>query len=439
MSEKEAPLQKTFRIELALLKALSIREHYDNYFAYVIYDRLLEETRVFLDGYKLYYELYPDHKQIDFDTFLTQFTTNWHANDMHQQMVDEYTLAINVVKKAESKDAEVTLLGLINKQLIDRINTIAIKPFTSDDLRKELDAYDLKRVGIIKEYDLDLCLASQVDFSSIDKSLGIPYCHEPLNDALGGMVQGSLVLYNAAFGIGKTAEIHEQVACTLRWKKRVGEKRPIIWINTEGTPSEVYGRQWSNLYRDHIVEGYRGILANKDKIVKNFIKNFGENSLLVFRGNKKGLNYIRSKILKYNPCLVVLDMAAAINMPASKTMSETASLEVYFDTLRDFASAFCPIIATVQAGNGAKWFDTKENKWRHKQWPDSDDIYGSKSAIQGAAETIITIGRDDEHENTRYLRTTKLKSEAAPVRFTCELNKKYSSYEFVERVRNSYD
>ncbi len=74
MSETN-PLQKTFIIELALLKALAIREHYDNYFNYVVYDRLLEETRVFLDAYKLYYELYSDHKEINFDTFLTQFVS----------------------------------------------------------------------------------------------------------------------------------------------------------------------------------------------------------------------------------------------------------------------------------------------------------------------------------------------------------------------------
>ncbi len=127
-------------------------------------------------------------------------------------------------------------------------------------------------------------------------------------------------------------------------------------------------------------------------------------------------------------------MAAAIAGSQGKNTSDTRNLEVYFDTLREFSSEYCPIIATVQAGNSAKWWDKDEHKFKYKQWPDADDIYGSKSAIQGSAETIISIGRDDQHECTRYLSTTKLKSELAPVKFICEINKKFSSYELVNKV-----
>lgn len=436
--DNQNQLEKTFIIELALLKALAIREHYESYFGYVVYDRLLEETRVFLDSYKLYYELYPDHKEIDFDTFLTQFISNWHSRDMHQEQITFYTQAIITVKNSPLDDAETALLGLINKQLIDRFNSIAQKPFTSEHIRNELELYEVKRAGILREYDTDAFTVEQIDFSKIDKCLGLPYAMSPLQDALGGLVAGSLVVLNAASGIGKTAFIHTQVVHSLKWLKSQKIKRPILFFNTEGTSSEVFGRMLSNLYSETVTGGYREIMQRQRSIQENFTKNFSKESFVVFAANDMGLNYIRMKIKKYKPALVILDMAAAIMTAAGKNSGETQDLKVFFNSLRKISSDHCPIIATVQAGNGAKWWDKQQQKYLYKQWPTDDDIYGSKTAVQGAAETIITIGRDNEHEFTRYIQTTKLKSDQDKAKFICELNRKYSRYELVDKVRG-YD
>jgi archaellum biogenesis ATPase FlaH len=434
--EKENPLQKTFIIELALLKALAIREHYDNYFSYVVYDRLLEETRVFLDAYKLYYELYPTHKEIDFDTFLTQFVSNWHSSDMHQEQIAFYTQAIITVKKAPLDDAETALIGLINRQLMDKITKIGNKSFNSEQIREELEQYDVKRAGILREYDLDAFTIEDVDFAEINKSTGLPYAMEPLQDALGGMVKGSLVVLNAASGIGKSAFIHTQVVHSIKWLKQANNKKPILFFNTEGTSSEVFGRMLSNLYRETMLGGYREILASQAKLQNNFIKNFGKETFIVFTANDMGLNYVRMKIKKYKPALVILDMAAAIMTAVGKSSGETQDLKVFFNSLRNISSDNCPIIATVQAGNGAKYWDKNDQKYIYKQWPTDDDIYGSKTAVQGAAETIITIGRDNEHEFTRYIQTTKLKSDADKAKFICELNRKFSHYKVIDKVRS---
>jgi hypothetical protein len=132
-------------------------------------------------------------------------------------------------------------------------------------------------------------------------------------------------------------------------------------------------------------------------------------------------------------------MAAAIMTPAGKNSGETQDLRVFFNTLREMSSLYCPIIATVQAGVGAKWWDKDSQTYKYKKWPTSEDIYGSKDAIQGAAETIITIGRDDAHEFTRYIQTTKLKAEASPVKYQCELHRKFSHYADATRTRGGFD
>ncbi len=168
-----------------------------------------------------------------------------------------------------------------------------------------------------------------------------------------------------------------------------------------------------------------------------FVKKYNKNLLIGFMANGMGLNFIRMKIKKYKPALVVLDMAAGIMTPFSKSASDTSNLENYFNALRKLSSETCPIIASVQAGAGAKWWDKEDQKMKYKQWPTDDDIYGSRTAVQGAAETIITIGRDNEHEFTRYIQTTKTKS-LTKAKFICEIEPKYSYYRLVNTM-NAYN
>jgi hypothetical protein len=422
-------IKKSTLIEAALLKALSIRHNFENYYEYIAMDRLLDETKTLIESYHKYYLLYKNHAQINFDLFLTQFCRHWHASDMTNTDIDWYKEIILHINVADTVESETALLGLINKQFISKINTIGQKEFNSSHIKAALEEYEKNYEAVIKEEDQDVCGLFDIDFTTIDKSIGVPYWHPKLQDCLGGMVLGSLILYNAAYGVGKSACVHTQVSHTLRWAKQNQINQPVLWINTEGSPSQVWGRQWSNLFHTNIPEGYKHVLKNKDKILAYFKQTFGENSFFVAKGRGKGLGYLKNKIIQYNPCLVILDMAAQImGNSLGKNTTDTKSLELFFDTLREITAEYCPIIATVQAGNSAKWWDKEVHRFRYKKWPDSDDIYGSKSAIQGAAETIITIGRNDNDETTRYLRVTKLKDESPPTQFVCELEKKFSLY-----------
>jgi hypothetical protein len=69
--ETQSPIQKAFVVEIALLKAMSTQYNYRNYIDYVVVERLLEETQILLDAYGRYYDLYPDHLTIAWDTFRT--------------------------------------------------------------------------------------------------------------------------------------------------------------------------------------------------------------------------------------------------------------------------------------------------------------------------------------------------------------------------------
>lgn len=427
---KLSSIQKSTIIEAALLKALAVREHYNNYYDFINQERLLDETKVLLESYKKYYELYPNHGEISFDAFLTQFTTNWHSKDMNDDDSDWYKEIIQRVASSDKVNAEKALLGLVSQQFISNINKLAEKEFTSEDVRLLLENYERNYTGIMQDYDDDAFHIDDIDLTRVDKSLGIPYCFPEIQEHLGGMIPGSLVTINALSGKGKSIIIYKQAAHTLRYLRSIQSRSPILIHNTEGTNDVVFTRILSNLYRDRLPNGYRDLLDPKmlARVTDHFNRTYGRDSLKIFTSNFCGINYLRMKIKKYKPALVLLDMAAHILTPAGKMNSDASNLESFFNALRRLSTENCPIMNTVQAGEGAMLYDRDTNTKQPKEWPTDSDIYGSKTAVQGASETIITMGCRKDDEYLRFIQTTKTKSETK-AKFLCTLNPRYNDYD----------
>lgn len=429
MEDKELTIiEKTVIVERAILLALATRENHKYFIGYVDDRHLLPETQVFLSAYQLYYDLYTEHTHIDYGTFLTQFCNNWHANDMDAQTLRWYTTAIESLQTSDLDDAETALLGLLNQQFLKEINQMGAGSFDGENIRQLLDKFESKRSSIVTDFDKDCCTYKDIDFELIDKTKGIPHCLSPIQNAIGGMVNDSLVLINATYGIGKSAYVITQAVHTFLYLHRMNINRPILFLNTEGQRSGVWAKFFACLYQKGFENGYPDIIKNKDKILHHFTKTFNPDNFLVFKARGKGLGYIRTKIQKYQPALIILDMAMAINAGCgSKGGSDVGNLEYYFDALREMSGDHCPIMATVQAGSGARWYDAENREWKYKEWPGSDEIYGSKSAVQGAAETIITIGKKSETSPVRCIQTTKVKA-VDTAKFTCVISEKNCMY-----------
>lgn len=425
-----ADIEKSVMLETALLNALAIKENYDNYNGFIERKNLLKETLTILDCYELYFNMYGDHQKIDWQLFLTQFCSNWHAQDMLQEDIKFFKEAISKLEIGNCQDSESAILGLINKQLADNIKKIMEKSFTSDVLREELQRYDLKRAAVSKDYDPDYIDLETIDLSTANPENGIPWGFKSLQDKLLGQVPGDLVIVNAAHGLGKSAFVFSQIVSTFRWIHKQGIDQPILFLNSEGSVAQAFGRFLSCLYRENIEGGYQEIVRNQERVKKHFVTKYNKNLLHIERSNGKGFAFIQAKIKKYNPCLVVLDMFKGA-FTVGKNQSDVAGLEDFAQRLRDLSAVSCPVWATVQAGDSAKYWDAEAQQKKHKKWPGSEDIYGSKTGIQGAASTIISLGMDDDRPLTRYVRTTKVKAEEN-AKFICELQKKYSFYKEIE-------
>ncbi len=421
-------VKKAVLVESSLLKALAIRQNYETYINYVVLERLLPETKTLVEAYAEYYKLYSEHQEIQFDVFLTQFCSNWHSKDMHDEDIEWYKQVIEKVQANNEVDTETALLGLINKQFIDEVNKIAEKPFNGENIRKALETYENKYSAVIQDCDKDCFKLEDINLWDANPEEGIPYAYEELQRCLLGQVKGDLIIVNAGHGVGKTAFITPQMVHTFLYLNSIKSDRPILFFNSEGSPAQVFGRFLSCLYKDKIPGGYRDVLKSQDKIYKHFFTKYNAKLFNLFRANGKGIGFIRAKIKKYNPSVVFIDMLKGAAAAPSRNESETANLETFAQHLRDLSSSTCPIWATVQAGDSCKYWDAESQTMKHKRWVDSRDIYGSKTGIQGAASTIISIGCDDPRQPLRYIQTTKIKAEDN-AQFRAEIQFKYSNYQ----------
>jgi hypothetical protein len=412
---------KSVAVEASLLNAMMDRQHYNQYASYIDYKRVLPPTALLLEDYKKYYELYPDHEYINKELFYTQFCQHWHQSDLNEQDIIYFRdHVLPSVYAVEAKDVDSCLLGFIEKQTTEELIK-STKSFNLEKLRNILDYHEKQRNNIIKLCDTEITTISNVDFSVLDKTNGIPWWLPTLQQGIGSLVKGQLVLFSADFGTGKSAAVISQVAHTLEFMTG-REYGPILYFNSEGTSADVFGRICSNVLRSEFTEGFEAVVANYATAQKMFLDKYGDDKLFVVQMMTSSVPWVTNKVLKYKPSLVIIDIADTLAKE-----EDVQSLKKVFDQLRVLSGSTCPIIATTQAGNQS-YTDKETGEEKNRRWLSDKALYGSKTGKGGAADTIITIGKDNNKSNLRYISVPK-KKRGKSVDITCQLIEEYSLYD----------
>ena len=406
-------------IEIDLLKSMSIRTNFETYIDSIDTKRIYPSTKLMLKDYSKYFKLY-DHDKIDFKAFYTQFSTSWHNKDLDIDDVAYYRdYVFPAIASSDAQQAETSLLGLIQKQTLEEINKSALKEFDIDKISAILDIFRTKQSEIIKESDDDVFTIDNIDFSVLDKDKGIPYFMPKLQENLGSLVKGQFIVVSADNGTGKSAFAISQAVEAFKFLQETKSTRPILYFNSEGTEADVYGRFLSNLYKNEVVGGFEQIFKEINKVKEVFIKSYNPSSFKVFQLEGKSVGYVKSKMVKYNPSLVIIDIADTLVSEESPSL-----LKKLYDTLRQMSNTHCPIMGTTQSGD-MSYFDKESGEKKYRKWLDMKDVYGAKQK-SGAADTVIGIGLEPE-SNIRYISTPKLKR-GTPVKLTCELENIYSNF-----------
>ena len=137
------------------------------------------------------------------------------------------------------------------------------------------------------------------------------------------------------------------------------------------------------------------------------------------------MDFVRAKIEKNKPALVVLDL---IDHMSGKTDAETIKNRELYQEAREMSGQYCPILATSQADRTAMVYDKESGEESPRRYLGLSQLNYSKVEKQGAAESMIMIGADKNYPNERYINIVKEKR-GRLTRFPCKFNDKYSLYE----------
>ncbi len=408
---------KDITLETALLKTMSCKKNFTLYANSVDLNRVLPATKLLLKDYKRYFKLFPEHETVDFGQFQTQFMQNWHNKDLDQLMVEHYRDYVfpAIVNEAGS-DLEHCLLGLMHKQTAEELSEVANTKFDVTVLRDILTRYEEKEQLIFLENDKEAITADNVDLEVLDKNQGIPYFLPSLQASMGGIIQGQFVVVSADSNTGKSAFVISQAVHAFEH----GLSGPILYFNSEGTPGDIYARFWSNLYKDSIIDGTEAIVRQRDQIREDFKQTYDINKFVVFQIYGKSISYLRAKLKKYKPSLVIIDMLDTL-----ADVEDPITLKKLYDNIRGLSLEYCAIIGTTQSGN-TEYFDKENGTYKNKRFLTDKDVLGCK-AKSASAETMIAIGKDANNPLLRFITTPKTKR-GAPTTVTCQIETKYSLY-----------
>ena len=412
--------QKDIQVETNILKAMSNKYNFETYGDSIDTKVMFPATKEVLKNYAKYFELYNEHKEIDFKLFYTEFAQSWSSDNLDSEDITYYRdYVFPSIVDADTQDVEKSLLGLMQKQTLEEINNKSKKSFDILEIEAILEEYKIKQGQIIQENDNDCYTLDNIDFNVLDKSNGIPYFMPSLQKSLGSLVKGQFVAVSADTNTGKSAFAISQAVEAFKFLHKNGTDKPILYFNSEGTEADVYIRFLSNLYKDKIAGGFEKVLGNIDKVKEAHMNRYNHNNFKVFQLSGNNISYVKTKMQQYNPSLVIIDIVDSLAPEESPGL-----LKKLYDTIRQMSNTFCPIMGTTQSGD-MSYFDKDTGQKVYRKWLDAKDMYGSKQKA-GAADTVIGIGMDPESD-MRYISVPK-KKRGEPVKITCELEGIYSNF-----------
>jgi hypothetical protein len=402
-------------LETSLLKAFSVRENFETYYKVVDKKRVLPNTKTLLEFYEQYFGSFSEHKDINWgDLYTLMSESNLDSSDL-----DYYkTYVIPTVRDSRIENTETVLKNLAQKNCVENIINSVQKTLDVSKLREILDAYEQKQTLSL---DKDIRTAETIDLDVLDKSQGVPWFLPALQQSIMSLTAGQFVVVSADWGTGKSAFVISQAVHAFKWAQKQQHPRPILFCNSEGTDADVLGRFWSNLYKEKIVGGFEEIVDRRLEVREKFLKNYNHNLFqIVQMSDCPTYETLAAKVKKIKPSLIIIDICDKLAPD-----EDPKNLKKLYDSLRLLAVE-CPIIGTSQSGDTA-YYDEEAQETKNRKWLGGNKTYGSKTGKQGAADTLITIGKEDEYSNLRYIAVPK-KKRGEQTKITCQLKEKYSLY-----------
>lgn len=333
------------------------------------------------DVMSTYWDNYPTHTAVDWDTLRTFF---FIVKGRKMKNMSDFELLFNNVKAHVPTHLTTALLKkLVELDFATRIynETLGISVGTTgksiDNIKVFLDEYE-KEINIAARHE-DVFVSPSLEYvSRVVSGKGLNWRLKEFQLALGPLRKGDFIILAARPETGKTTCVASEATFML------GQLEPdehVIWINNEESSAKVMMRA---IQAHHQVTSSE-LLKDTSKYETSWVASGGNRFLILDDDSAfKSAHKLDSLFEKYKPGLIIFDQLDKVE--GFNNDREDLRIGKLYEWARRVAKRYCPIIAVSQVdgtGEGEKWIHMNQ-------------LRGSKTDKVGEADAIITIGKSNE-------------------------------------------
>jgi hypothetical protein len=397
-------MSRNIIMELDILNMFVDKDMYDRYSRFINKSSVSKETWTILEDMGVWYQA--GGEAIYWEPFRTWFFLVRHTLMKEDQCI----IFRKIFERAEIlKDKAIDpkiIDSFIQRDYADKITEVS-SVIAEGGLHKSLsDIEDLLSAynkEIDKAGDLDMMfVTTDLDelFDSIKHKKTIRWRLNELNGACGPIGKGDLIVVGARPDAGKTTFLASEATFMAQ---QLEPDQSVLWFNNEEEGTKVFSRIIGSALATSVdmVEANRGLYfpqykrmmggrVDKIKVLDRAIIHKSD---------------IETIVKNYNVGLIVIDQLWKVAGFEKESTTEVDRQTKLFAWAREMAKKTCPVITVNQADGSAEG----------QLYIEMNQLYGSKTGVQGEADAIITLGKSfsSGYENVRglYVPKNKLKGE----------------------------
>lgn len=400
-------------IEMNLLKALSIRDNFDNYLRLINTKTLSPQGLLILKDYQQYFETRPKHSSVDFNDFNSFFFIEKHPT-LDEKSVELYKKVLNDLDNAsiDSQECKQILASFEQQEFYANLHSLLDSNTNIETIQNQVDQFSNRLKTITDKADSvndDMDLTQALVYT--DRSTGLKWRLECLQTHFnGGLIQGDFGIIAGYVDSGKTSFLASEVSYMAQQLK---DDQYIAWLNTEGNWQQIIPRVYCAALNCTAADLRQYTSQAEAKYLKLMGGNKNRIRILNFQG--KTTQDVEKLIEKNPPSLIVFDLLDAIigfERYMGKEGNATERYGQLYQWAREVATKHCPVLAISQLnGDG-----------NNEPYPSITNLRGSRVDKQAAATFQLILGGSEGNSTDRYLsmpknKVSSVKGWRAPVKF----------------------
>ena len=383
-----------------LIKFLLQKENYQSYYDLVPSATFDNEYLKIFSALKEYHDT---HETASWENFQLWYLANRYPElpDSTKELHTQYLKQIDVCEIGENV-SEIVPYFLAQKTRRELLDILKVG-YNPQAISKALEQYNegveklnARSFGEYVNNDLDDI------FKVCSRKEGLKWRLSFLNENLGRLINGDFLVVAAYVNSGKTSFLASEGAYMA---SQLPNEKSLLWFNNEGPEERILSRIWTS-----VCGISEEVLFAQPERSKEFYKKVmgGDfNKIKVFNATFFSADNITKIANKYNCGLIIIDQLDNVAGFGKQADMEIIRFKKLYQWARGLAKNRCPVLVSTQ---GIGTYADKNGEMHYKKYIGLSQLDGSRIAKQAAADFIITIGKDENTPNSRYLLIAKSKS-----------------------------